>query len=77
MATTEHLPGSTAQHEPTGVPTGRMGMWWFMASEVVVFGGLSGSYLGDTWELQGTGWQERTAVTSPGARAWAAASSPE
>lgn len=25
---------------PTGVPTGRVGMWWFLASEVAIFGGL-------------------------------------
>ncbi len=26
--------------EATGVPTGRLGIWWFLASEVVIFGGL-------------------------------------
>ena len=29
----------------TGVPTGRLGVWWVIASEVVIFGGLIGSYL--------------------------------
>ncbi len=29
----------------TGVPTGRLGVWWVIASEIVIFGGLLGSYL--------------------------------
>jgi len=28
------------EQTPTGVPTGRVGMWWFLASEVAIFGGL-------------------------------------
>lgn len=27
------------------MPVGRVGMWWFLASEVMVFGGLIGSYI--------------------------------
>jgi heme/copper-type cytochrome/quinol oxidase subunit 3 len=27
-------------YEPTGLPHGRMAMWWFLASEVAIFGGL-------------------------------------
>jgi heme/copper-type cytochrome/quinol oxidase subunit 3 len=29
----------------TGIPTGRLAIWWVLASEVVIFGGLLGSYL--------------------------------
>ncbi len=29
----------------TGMPTGRLAIWWLMASEIVIFGGLLGSYL--------------------------------
>jgi len=29
----------------TGVPTGRLAVWWLLASEVVIFGGLLGAYL--------------------------------
>ena len=29
----------------TGIPIGRMGMWWFLSSEIMVFGGLIGIYL--------------------------------
>jgi heme/copper-type cytochrome/quinol oxidase subunit 3 len=29
----------------TGIPTGRLAVWWVLASEVVIFGGLLASYL--------------------------------
>ena len=29
----------------TGIPTGRLGMWWIIASEIVIFGGLITCYL--------------------------------
>ena len=29
----------------SGIPTGRLAVWWVLASEVVIFGGLLGSYL--------------------------------
>ena len=29
----------------SGVPTGRLALWWVIASEIVIFGGLLGSYL--------------------------------
>jgi heme/copper-type cytochrome/quinol oxidase subunit 3 len=29
----------------TGMPTGRLGMWWLLASEIVIFGGLLSSYI--------------------------------
>jgi len=29
----------------TGIPTGRLAVWWLLASEVVIFGGLLGTYL--------------------------------
>ena len=28
-----------------GIPTGRLGIWWVLASEVVIFGGLLASYV--------------------------------
>ena len=42
----------------TGVPTGRLGVWWIIASEIVIFGGLLASFLmyrlhhGDEWARQ-------------------------
>ncbi len=29
----------------TGIPTGRLAIWWVVASEIVIFGGLLGSYV--------------------------------
>ncbi len=29
----------------TGVPNGRLALWWVIASEIVIFGGLLGSYV--------------------------------
>jgi len=41
----------------TGVPTGRLAVWWVVASEIVIFGGLLGSYImhrlaHDQWSVQ-------------------------
>jgi cytochrome c oxidase subunit III len=29
----------------TGIPTGRLAIWWVLASDVVIFGGILGSYV--------------------------------
>jgi heme/copper-type cytochrome/quinol oxidase subunit 3 len=29
----------------TGIPTGRLAIWWLIASEIVIFGGLLGTYV--------------------------------
>jgi heme/copper-type cytochrome/quinol oxidase subunit 3 len=34
-----------AAAEFTGQPLGKIGVWWFLASEIMVFGGLIGSYI--------------------------------
>ncbi len=31
--------------ERTGIATGKLGVWWLIASEIVIFGGLLGSYV--------------------------------
>ncbi|MFQ5848862.1 MAG: heme-copper oxidase subunit III [Candidatus Methylomirabilales bacterium] len=28
-----------------GIPSGRLGVWWFLASEIIMFGGLIGTYI--------------------------------
>jgi heme/copper-type cytochrome/quinol oxidase subunit 3 len=67
MATTEHMPAHGAEHEPTGVPTGRLGIWWFMASEVVVFGGLISCYLLLRWRHPEWGAESAHTVNAAGA----------
>jgi len=41
----------------TGMPTGRLAVWWLIASEIVIFGGLLASYImhrlaHDAWSAQ-------------------------
>lgn len=33
------------RHEATGITNGKLALWWFLASEIVTFGGLIGSYI--------------------------------
>lgn len=33
------------QRSATGIPTGRLAVWWVIASEIVIFGGVLGSYV--------------------------------
>lgn len=45
------------QRASMGIPTGRLGVWWVLVSEVVIFGGVLVSYLmnrlaHDDWALQ-------------------------
>lgn len=46
----------------TSIPTGKLGVWWFLASETTVFGGLIASYI--VVRLGSTGWSEATAHLS-------------
>lgn len=43
----------------TGIPSGKVGVWWFLASEITVFGGLITSYI--VVRLGGAGWGEAAA----------------
>jgi len=46
----------------TGIPTGRLAVWWVLASEVVIFGGLLGAYL--MHRLGHPEWADAAAVTN-------------
>jgi heme/copper-type cytochrome/quinol oxidase subunit 3 len=46
----------------TGVPTGRLAVWWVLASEVVIFGGLLASYL--IHRMGHPEWHAAAAVTN-------------
>ena len=46
----------------TGIPTGRLAIWWVLASEIVIFGGLIGSYL--MFRLGHPEWAEAAAHTN-------------
>ena len=43
----------------TGIPTGKIGVWWLLASEITVFGGLIASYI--VVRLGSVGWSEAAA----------------
>ncbi len=40
---------SKENFETLGIPTGRLAMWWFLASEIVIFGGLICIFLLMRW----------------------------
>jgi heme/copper-type cytochrome/quinol oxidase subunit 3 len=42
-----------------GLAPGKLGMWWFLASEIMVFGGLIGSSV--VFRLGGAGWSAEAA----------------
>jgi len=42
----QHTHGhSTTASPSTALPTGKLGLWWFLASEIITFGGLIASYI--------------------------------
>jgi heme/copper-type cytochrome/quinol oxidase subunit 3 len=45
-----------------GLPTGRLAVWWVVASEIVIFGGILGSYV--MFRLSHDSWAEQAAVTN-------------
>jgi|SRR5215510_4405176 len=45
-----------------GLPTGTLAVWWVLASEIVIFGGLLGSYI--MYRLNHDAWSAQAANTS-------------
>ena len=45
-----------------GVPTGRLAVWWLIASEIVIFGGILASYI--MFRLARGEWSEQSAHTN-------------
>lgn len=60
-ATTVERPIATTRMA-TGIPTGRLALWWILASEIVIFGGLLASYL--MFRLGHPEWADAAAVTN-------------
>lgn len=46
----------------TGIPTGRLAVWWLIASEIVLFGGLLSSYI--MYRLSHDNWSAQAANTN-------------
>lgn len=59
-----HVPVATTRSS-TGIPTGRLAVWWVLASEIVIFGGLLASYV--MFRLHHPHWHEEASHTN----AWA------
>ena len=57
-----HASTTTAFPAAGRVPTGKLGLWWFLASEIITFGGLLGSYV--VMRLAHPQWAEETAHLS-------------
>ncbi len=45
-----------------GIPTGRLGVWWVLASEFVIFGGILASYV--MYRLANDAWADQAAHTN-------------
>jgi heme/copper-type cytochrome/quinol oxidase subunit 3 len=56
-----HIPLATTR-SATGIPTGRLALWWVLASEIVIFGGLLASYI--MLRLHNAHWAEEAAHTN-------------
>ena len=55
--------GPIATHRSaTGIPTGRLGVWWLLASEIFIFGGLIACFI--LFKLIGTPGFEDASLTS-------------
>lgn len=46
-------------HQGVVSPSGKLGVWWFIASEIMVFGGLIGSYV--LFRVARGGWADQAA----------------
>lgn len=60
-AMTAHSPLATTR-SATGIPTGRLAVWWVLASEIVIFGGLLVSYI--MLRIHNVHWAEEAAHTN-------------
>jgi heme/copper-type cytochrome/quinol oxidase subunit 3 len=56
-----HTPLATTR-SATGIPTGRLAVWWVLASEIVIFGGLLVSYI--MLRVHNAHWAEEAAHTN-------------
>ena len=62
MAQTHVMTTGVEIRAATGIPTGKMGVWWFLASEIVLFGGLIGAFVMS--RLGSGGWSAMAAHLS-------------
>jgi heme/copper-type cytochrome/quinol oxidase subunit 3 len=54
-------------YEGTGIPAGQLAIWWFLASEIVIFGGLICCYLLFRWRHPEWGAEAHHTINAAGA----------
>jgi len=57
-----HAATSTTEVTSTGIPTGRVAIWWFLASEIAIFGGLIACYV--LYRVHHPAWNEEAHHTA-------------
>jgi heme/copper-type cytochrome/quinol oxidase subunit 3 len=67
MESSHGVASASGFREATEVPTGRLGIWWFLASEIVIFGGLITSYVLLRWRHPGWGAEAEHTLNAAGA----------
>jgi cytochrome c oxidase subunit III len=61
-------PHATARQLSTGIPSGKLGIWWFLASEIMTFGGLLTAFV--LCRFAAGGWEDQAAHVSTGIAAF-------
>jgi len=54
----DHVMPGIGVHATDMMPSGKLAMWWFLASEIITFGGLIGSYI--VFRLANPSWTEES-----------------
>ena len=67
MADSIHADAASVAYDGTETPTGRLGIWWFLASEIVIFGGLICCYLLFRWRHPEWGAEAAHTINAAGA----------
>ena len=57
-----HAQPLATRRSATGIPTGKLAVWWVIGSEIVIFGGLLGSYI--MYRLFHDAWSDEAANTN-------------
>jgi heme/copper-type cytochrome/quinol oxidase subunit 3 len=67
MADSISADAASVAYAGTGTPTGRLGIWWFLASEIVIFGGLICCYVLFRWRHPEWGVEAAHTINAAGA----------
>jgi cytochrome c oxidase subunit III len=68
MTSVSMAPTHATARAGSGVPSGKLGVWWFLASEIMTFGGLLAAFV--LCRFSGGGWEDQAAHVSTGIAAF-------